>query len=377
MAKNVLLITARSISRRLSPGRWAGYVKPPSGGTGQQRRLVPATPLCRATPCSPAQASFPGYAGWIRMWSAIARRWIAATTIWPVWSAAMAMTRCCSAIPIRPATRARPPATTLGWRPSGGAAGLSRRCSRRRHAGRGRPAWRDWLVGRGVAVPAKLEDLFFPTRRFTLIPAHGRLSTRRVFGAAETETPGSTVFSPIWRRWRSQFAHMSFLRPHPPFCVPAPCNGLFNPADMPAPTRRPSVHDESRQHPTSSRWRCWSQSSTSTRRTTSRRLPRPGRRGAFAGVDVRHGRPARRANLPPDRRVAALAPMTTPYLYRAHGEMLGDHCPCRKSGYFDGAAQWVFVTRRRLLSLSLVLAWSVYLGHPLQQLASPTPVAPR
>ena len=65
--------------------------------------------------------------------------------------------------------------------------------------GVGQP-WRDWLVGRGVAVPAKLEDLFFPTRRFTLIPAHGRLSTRRVLARPRPRPPfWSTVFSPIWR----------------------------------------------------------------------------------------------------------------------------------------------------------------------------------
>ena len=85
--------------------------------------------------------------------------------------------------------------------------------------GVGQP-WRDWLVGRGVAVPAKLEDLFFPTRRFTLIPAHGRLSTRRVLARPRPRPPfWSTVFSPIWRARRRALVR--------PYVVPAPASAVL------------------------------------------------------------------------------------------------------------------------------------------------------
>ena len=60
------------------------------------------------------------------------------------------------------------------------------------------------------------------------------------FGAAETETAFLVDRFLAYLEGRGGapwFAHMSFLRPYPPFCVPAPYNGLFDPADMPAPVR--------------------------------------------------------------------------------------------------------------------------------------------
>src|SRR5438046_2813386 len=38
-------------------------------------------------------------------------------------------------------------------------------------------------------------------------------------------------------RW---FAHLSFLRPHPPFLAPAPYDTMFDPALVPAPVRAPT-----------------------------------------------------------------------------------------------------------------------------------------
>nr|MBX2825901.1 sulfatase-like hydrolase/transferase [Gammaproteobacteria bacterium] len=45
------------------------------------------------------------------------------------------------------------------------------------------------------------------------------------------------------------FAHVSYLRPHPPFCVPAPFNQQFDPADVPSFTGERSVEDVAAQHP--------------------------------------------------------------------------------------------------------------------------------
>ncbi len=43
--------------------------------------------------------------------------------------------------------------------------------------------------------------------------------------------------------------HLSLLRPHPPFAAPEPYNSLYDPADMPLPTRRESPADEAHLHP--------------------------------------------------------------------------------------------------------------------------------
>lgn len=45
------------------------------------------------------------------------------------------------------------------------------------------------------------------------------------------------------------FAHLSFLRPHPPFCVPEPYSSQFDPADIPAFVGEKSVEDVASQHP--------------------------------------------------------------------------------------------------------------------------------
>lgn len=48
---------------------------------------------------------------------------------------------------------------------------------------------------------------------------------------------------------RPWFAHVSFLRPHPPFIVPAPYNRMYDPADMPSFVQQPSASQEADTHP--------------------------------------------------------------------------------------------------------------------------------
>ncbi|MBX2826254.1 MAG: alkaline phosphatase family protein [Gammaproteobacteria bacterium] len=45
------------------------------------------------------------------------------------------------------------------------------------------------------------------------------------------------------------FAHLSFLRPHPPFCVPEPFNSSFNPSDVPDFVGEKSSDEVASQHP--------------------------------------------------------------------------------------------------------------------------------
>jgi arylsulfatase A-like enzyme len=44
------------------------------------------------------------------------------------------------------------------------------------------------------------------------------------------------------------FAHVSYLRPHPPYQVPAPYHELIDPADVPMPVRAATAEDEAEQH---------------------------------------------------------------------------------------------------------------------------------
>src|SRR5262245_41591915 len=48
---------------------------------------------------------------------------------------------------------------------------------------------------------------------------------------------------------RPWFAHISHLRPHPPFIVPTPYNTMFDPADVDGFVRHPTPDAEAAQHP--------------------------------------------------------------------------------------------------------------------------------
>ncbi|MEE4187562.1 MAG: sulfatase-like hydrolase/transferase, partial [Roseobacter sp.] len=45
------------------------------------------------------------------------------------------------------------------------------------------------------------------------------------------------------------FAHLTYIRPHPPFVAPAPFNAMYDPRAIPLPVRRESVQAEAAVHP--------------------------------------------------------------------------------------------------------------------------------
>lgn len=108
--------------------------------------------------------------------------------------------------------------------------------------------WLDWLVSRG-------HD---PAGDFAMqagIPEEGEVVTTRPtrFAAEESQTAFLTGKFLDWisghgarKPW---FAHLSFLRPHPPFSVPAPYNTQHQPGDGPAFLRAPTRAEEPVYHP--------------------------------------------------------------------------------------------------------------------------------
>lgn len=48
---------------------------------------------------------------------------------------------------------------------------------------------------------------------------------------------------------QSWFAHLTYIRPHPPLVAPAPYNDMYDPATLPAPTRVGTRDDEAAVHP--------------------------------------------------------------------------------------------------------------------------------
>jgi arylsulfatase A-like enzyme len=114
------------------------------------------------------------------------------------------------------------------------------------HLPEGRPAaWLDWMRSDGVEIP---DDW----RPFVDRPASGS-RWRTQYEAKHSQTRFLTDRFLEWAGGRPAsggwFAHVSYLRPHPPFLAPAPYDTMFDPASVPAPVRAESRAAEGRQHP--------------------------------------------------------------------------------------------------------------------------------
>ncbi|OWV71363.1 phosphonate monoester hydrolase [Rhizobium sp. R634] len=105
--------------------------------------------------------------------------------------------------------------------------------------------WLSWLRSRGHA-DAVSRDIHIPVGAepgeiSDAAPAYSRDETQTAFLAGE------------FIRWmgeqdRPWFAHVSFLRPHPPFSVPEPFNRMFRPGDGPAFARAADAQAEEDSH---------------------------------------------------------------------------------------------------------------------------------
>ena len=113
------------------------------------------------------------------------------------------------------------------------------------HLPEGEPfEWLEWMRADGLDVPEEW-------RTFVDRPAAGTVARTR-YGAEHSQTKFLTDRFLEWGAGRAAspwFAHVSFLRPHPPFLAPAPYDTMFDPASVPAPVRAPSRADEGAQHP--------------------------------------------------------------------------------------------------------------------------------
>jgi arylsulfatase A-like enzyme len=104
-------------------------------------------------------------------------------------------------------------------------------------------AWLDWMRAEGIDVPENW-------RPFVDEPAPGTRG-RTNYDAAHSQTAFLVDRFVEWASGRRApwFAHISFLRPHPPFLAPAPYDTMFSPSSVPAPTRAASRAEEGAQHP--------------------------------------------------------------------------------------------------------------------------------
>ncbi len=195
--------------------------------------------------------------------------------------------------------------------------------------------WLSWLRARSHADTTS-RDIHAPGTK-------GVVSRQApLYSAEETQT---AYLTDSFLRWRSEqeapwFAHLSFLRPHPPFVVPAPYNTMFEPGDGPPFARAASAAAEAELHPFAA-WqiaqnrqsgfvhgaeglvRDWSEEEIATLRAVYY--------GMIAEVDAQIGR------IVAALKAAGEWDRTLVVFCSDHGEMAGDHWLFGKGGFFEAS----------------------------------------
>lgn len=205
--------------------------------------------------------------------------------------------------------------------------------------------WLSWLkTRRGGARPDRdihLTGLVRPVQPNQEPPA---------YSADETPTAFLTDAFLTWReeQTRPWFAHISYLRPHPPFCVPEPYNRMFAPEATPKPARHATLEAEMAVHPLArlfleqlpqsafvhgakGRVVEWSEADIATIRATYY--------GMIAEVDAQFGRIVETLKQSGDW------DKTIIIFTSDHAEMMGDHWMFGKGGAYDGSYHIPLVIR--------------------------------
>jgi arylsulfatase A-like enzyme len=194
------------------------------------------------------------------------------------------------------------------------------------HVPEGNPVeWLDWMRAAGVELPDEWRD-------FVDRPAGGT-HWRTQYDAKHTPTVFVTdrlldFVDDRTSAGRAWFAHVSYLRPHPPFLAPAPYDTMFDPASVPAPTRAATRAEEGAQHPLLGLMIEHPVVASPDDPQVQRELQAT-YYGMMAEVDDQIGRVLDMLD------ETGLASTTIVVLTSDHGETLGDHWIMHKLGWFD------------------------------------------
>jgi arylsulfatase A-like enzyme len=134
------------------------------------------------------------------------------------------------------------------------------------------------------------------------------------------------------------FAHLSYLRPHPPFYAPEPYNTMFDPTAVPMPVRAASREAEGAQHPLLEALVNHPLLASPDDEKHLRQL-RATYYGMQAEVDDQLGRILDHLDASGD------ADRTIVVMTSDHGEMLGDHFLLHKLGWFDSSFHVPLIVR--------------------------------
>jgi len=201
------------------------------------------------------------------------------------------------------------------------------------HLPMGDPApWTDFLRAKGFEVPS---DIRFAWGYRAPGPDYedGRAHPKPLLYPAEFDDTAFLVNNVIDYLGAAKapfIAHLSLLRPHPPFVAPEPYNRMYDPAAVPGFRRKATAEEESAQHP----WLAHQLSRKFFRASDDDKKLRRMKAvyyGLMTRVDAEIGRLIQFLKLS-GRWESTLIIVTSD-----HGEEMGDHWLLGKGGYFDGS----------------------------------------
>jgi len=200
--------------------------------------------------------------------------------------------------------------------------------------------WTDWLRARGFEVPANL-TLAYGNREAGPDYEDGAAHPKALKYPAEFDDTAFLVGKTIEYIDSAAgpfVAHLSILRPHPPFVAPEPYNAMYDPAGVAGFTRLATPEDEARQHP----WLAHQLTRRMFRATDNEKRLRRLKAvyyGLMSRVDEEIGRLMRFLK-ESGRWDSTLIIFTSD-----HGEQMGDHWLIGKCGYFDGSYSIPLIVR--------------------------------
>jgi arylsulfatase A-like enzyme len=111
--------------------------------------------------------------------------------------------------------------------------------------------WVGALKARGYDLPNGRTDIFKPRAGFEKPADRGFRYIPAIYDAADSDTAFVTDRFLEWLsiQKKNWFAHVVYMRPHPPIIAPEPYNALYDPASVPLPVRAVSAEEEADAHP--------------------------------------------------------------------------------------------------------------------------------
>ena len=191
--------------------------------------------------------------------------------------------------------------------------------------------WAKWLASKGVDVPANPHDLYDADTSYPGAGDHGSTWAPTRFTAEQTEAAFMTERLVEWLEQNAEqpfFAHIAYIKPHPPRRNPAGYHDLYSADDLPDFVAAPDRDTERLAHPMNNVFMSLPILGAPADERERRQM-RATYHGMQREVDDQLG------NLFEYLERTGLAASTLIVLTSDHGEMGGDHWLFEKLGYWD------------------------------------------